>query len=312
MKKVLPLLFSFCCLALLTVRPYSSHTAGPEFKYRFLTADPNVRDYWPCFSPDSKTVLFSRSADQGKTWELFVIPSSGGQARRLSAARLPVLANRPNWSTKNNLIAFTGESAGGASVWLINADGTEPRQLAPTGLSNTVFYPSWYPDGNRLAVVDRGGGGVVKQIDLKNRTATPLTDLQQVLAGMPSVSPDGRWVAFAGQKNRGQAYDQTKNSIWLISETGKLQLLEPDQGRTPAWSPDGRWLAFESDRGNPNHLYAVFIINRSGKDLKQVTPFELNANHPVWSPDGKLLVFSAQHSESQDATGIAIIEAPKP
>jgi len=106
--------------------------------------------------------LFSRSTDQGKTWELFVIPSSGGQARRLSAARLPVSANRPNWSAKSNLIAFTGESAdGGASVWLITADGTQPRQLAPSGLSNKVFYPSWYPDGNRLAVVDRGAAAGV-------------------------------------------------------------------------------------------------------------------------------------------------------
>jgi Tol biopolymer transport system component len=128
---------------------------------------------------------------------------------------------------------------------------------------------------------------------------------------MPSVSPDGKWVAFAGQKNQGQAYDQTKNSIWLIGRTGEPQLLEPNQGRTPAWSPDGQWLAFESDRGNPNHLYAVFVISRSGKGLKQITPYDLNANHPVWSPDGKLLVFSARNSDRQNATGIAIIEVPK-
>lgn len=152
---------------------------------------------------------------------------------------------------------------------------------------------------------------MIKQIDLKHRVATALTDRQQVLSGMPSVSPDGKWIGFAGQNNQGQAYDQTKNSLWLISEAGDLQSLEPNQGRTPAWSPDGQWLSFESDRGNPNHLYAAFLINRKGKGLKQVTPYELNANHPVWSPDGKLLVFSARHSESQDATGIAVIEVPK-
>lgn len=314
MKKILLLSFLFCCSALLVVLPNSSHTAGLEFQHHFLTADPNVRDYWPCFSPDSKTVLFSRSIDQGKTWELFLIPSSGGQARRLSADRLPVSANRPNWSTKNNLITFTGESSDGrGSVWLINADGTQPRQLAASGLSDKVFYPNWYPDG-KLAVVDygAGNGGVIKQIDLKKEMATPLTNLQQVLAGMPSVSPDGKWIAFAGQKNQGQAYDQTKNSIWLMGQTGQPQLLESNQGRTPSWSPDGQWLAFESDRGSPNHLYAAFVIGRGGKGLKQITPYELNANHPVWSPNGKLLVFSAQHSESRDATGIAIIEVPKP
>ena len=166
--------------------------------------------------------------------------------------------------------------------------------------------------GKRLAVVDFGerNGGVVKQIDIKRGVATPLTDRRQVLSGMPSVSPDGKWIAFAGQKNEGQAYDPTKNSIWLISDTGQLKRLEPNQGRTPAWSPDGQWLAFESDRGSPNHLYTVFVINRKGSALIQITPYELDANHPVWSPDRKLLVFSARHSESQGAIGIAMTEVP--
>ena len=313
MKRILHLSFLFCCCcALLIAQPREANQVGLEFKYHFLTTDPGVTDYWPCFSPDGKTVLFSRIT--GKGWDLFVVPSSGGQARRLSAVDLPVSANRPNWSIKNKLIAFTGEfSDGRASVWLINSDGTQPRQLVTSGLSDHVLYPAWYPDGKRLAVVDVGGGngGVIKRIDLENRTAVPMTDRRQVLAGMPSVSPDGKWVAFAGQKNQGQAYDQTKNSIWLIGRTGEPQLLEPNQGRTPAWSPDGQWLAFESDRGNPNHLYAVFVISRSGKGLKQITPYDLNANHPVWSPDGKLLVFSARNSERQNATGIAIIEVPK-
>jgi len=131
----------FCCFALLIARPNSSRTAGQEFKHRLLTTDLNVIDYWPCFSPDSKTVLFSRRADKGRTWDLFVIPASGGQARRLSATRLPVSANRPNWSIKNNLIAFTGQSSdGGASVWLINADGSKPpkaeaKRLPQAGLA---------------------------------------------------------------------------------------------------------------------------------------------------------------------------------
>jgi WD40-like Beta Propeller Repeat len=52
-----------------------------EARAHFLTMDPNATDYWPCFSPDGKTVLFSRTRDGGKTWELFVVPSSGGEAR---------------------------------------------------------------------------------------------------------------------------------------------------------------------------------------------------------------------------------------
>jgi Tol biopolymer transport system component len=296
------------------VRPVSSHTARPQLKYQFLTSAPGSIDLWPCFSPDGKTVVFSRSTDKGKTWDLFIVPSSGGLAKRLSTTALPVSANRPNWSAKTNLIAFTGESSDDkTSVWLINPDGTQARRVFSSGLSDQVFYPHWYPDGKRLAVVDfgDGNGGVLKQIDIKRGVATALTNPQQILAGKPSVSHDGRWIAFAGQKNEGQVYDQTRNSIWLISEIGKLQRLEPNQGRAPEWSPDGQRIAFESDRGSPNHLYAIFVINQKGSALKQMTPYELDGQHPVWSPASKFLVFSARHSENPDERGIAIIEVPK-
>jgi Tol biopolymer transport system component len=51
---------------------------------RFLTTDAGAIDYWPCFSPDGNIVLFSRTRDNRKSWDLFVIPIAGGEARRLS------------------------------------------------------------------------------------------------------------------------------------------------------------------------------------------------------------------------------------
>ena len=288
--------------------------------YHFITNEPGAIDLWPCFAPDGKTILFSRSMDKGRTWDLFVVPTSGGEARRLSAAPLSVSATRANWS-KANVIAFTGQTpAGGSSLWLINADGSEPRQIRASSLSDGVFYPSWYPDGRRLAVVDFGGGegGVVKQVDLARDTATPLTSRQQVLAGMPRVSPDGRWIAFAGQENHGQTYDQLKNSIWLRDDKGKLHALDAKQGRAPSWSRDGKWLAFESDRDNPDHLYAIFIARRTGGAPIPITPNALHANHPAWSPDGKRLVTSGVLPGTQASVcglecprGLVIAEVPK-
>jgi Tol biopolymer transport system component len=295
---------------LTTVYPSGAPQTIPAGRVRFLTSDPGAIDYWPCFSPDGKTVLFSRTTDDRKSWDLFVIPTEGAEAHPLSRSRLPVSATRASWSTRTNLIAFTGTSAGGKStVWLINADGTQPRQLAVTGLSDRVLYPSWYPDGQSLAVVD-ATDQVIKRIDRDRLTAVTVTNRNQVLAGMPSVSPDGKWIAFAGQSNIGEAYDQTKNSIWLVSDTGALRTVEaaPRQGRTPAWSPDGQSLAFESNRGSPNQMYAAFTINRDGTGLRQITPFEIDANHPAWSPNGARLVYSARHTKASNVTGIAVID----
>jgi hypothetical protein len=61
-------------------------------------------DYWPCFSPDGKTVLFSRTLDGGRTWALFRVPADGGTAEPF--AKLPVSASRANWSVKSGRIVL--------------------------------------------------------------------------------------------------------------------------------------------------------------------------------------------------------------
>jgi Tol biopolymer transport system component len=150
----------------------------------------------------------------------------------------------------------------------------------------------------------------IKRIDLSKNVAVTITDNKKVLAGMPSVSPDGKWIAFAGQENKGQQYDQSRNSIWLVDDVGATHALEsnPRQGRAPTWSPSGDRLAFESTRGSTAGLYAIFVINRDGTGLIQVTDRALNADHPVWSPDGRQLAFSAHDAAHWNGRSIGIIE----
>ena len=281
-----------------------------NFQVRFLTKDSNAFDYWPCFSPDGKTIIFSRNTD-GKTWDLLSVSSEGSDVKKFSKTKLPISVTRANWSYTHNIIAFTGISNDGkSSVWLIDADGTNARHLKIDGLSDKHFYPSWYPDGLHLAVMD-ATDKVIKRINIQDQKAITITDSTKVLTGMPSVSPDGKWIAFAGQENIGKPYDQKKNSIWLVNETGNLRLLENKiiQGRTPAWSPDGKWIAFESNRGNSKGLYAIFVIRNDGTSLRRITPYELNANHPIWSPDGKKILFSSGViSKKKRTSNIAIID----
>jgi Tol biopolymer transport system component len=100
--------------------------------------------------------------------------------------------------------------------------------------------------------------------------------------------------------------------VWMAnsSSTNSVPLETPPlQGRAPVWSPDGKQLAFESDRGNPDGHYAVFIINRDGSGLTQVTDFTLDATHPVFSRDGRHLVF-AYGQPGANTTGIAILDLP--
>jgi Tol biopolymer transport system component len=287
-----------------SMNPWPSLLGAPA---RFVTSD-NF-DLWPCFSPDGARVLFSRRAEDG--WELLLVSVNGGSPRKLARSPLPVAATRANWS-KQDLIAFTGTSSANASgIWIIKSDGSSPRELHLSGLSNQMFYPSWFPDGEQLAAMD-AQDFVIKRIDLRKGTVVTLTDNRQVFTGMPSVSPDGKSIIFAGQKNTGQHYDQSNNQIWLMDEAGVSHALEsvPAQGRAPVWSPSGRQIAFESTRGSASGLYAIFLINRDGTGLTQVTDRALNADHPVWSPDGRHLAFSARRSTLTRDRSIAVIDIP--
>lgn len=297
-------------LGIVVAQPGTSQPAQDSHNPRFITSDAGATDEWPCFSPDGKTVLFSRTTDSGKHWDLFVVPTAGGAAHPLMNLPLPVSATRPDWSRRNNLIAFTGTSGDGLSnVWLVNPDGTDARALALTGLTEVVFYPTWYPDGDHMVVRDVGAQAI-KRIDLNAHSAVMLTHREQILAGMAAVSPDGNWLAIAGQKDAGQSYARATNAIWLLGPTGELRSLEtpPQQGRNPSWSPDGRQLAFTSTRGNARQHAGAFLIKPDGTGLRQVAPSDLNASHPVWSPDGKHLVLSAQFSNNVSQRGIAILD----
>jgi dipeptidyl aminopeptidase/acylaminoacyl peptidase len=282
----------------------------PAIVPRTLTGGDGVSlDYWPCFSPDGKTILFSRTRDGGKSWTLMRMAASGGEAVPFFSQPLAVSATRADWG-RGGQVAFTGTGPDGSSgLWIADGDGRNAHVVAVSGRSSQLFYPSWYPDGKSLAVLDADTLTVVR-VDVSGGAATVLTDRAQVMTGMPSVSPDGVAVVFAGQKNAGQPYNQEENVVWLRTDDGTVPLEHPPlQGRAPVWSPDGKRIAFESDRGSPEAQYAIFIINRDGTGLVQVTDYALNATHPVWSRDGKHMVFAAGDPAKKIST-IDVIDLP--
>lgn len=111
------------------------------------------------------------------------------------------------------------------------------------------------------------------------QTPTPVNDDAQ-----PSLSPDGRRVAFHSLRN-GFA------DIYVTATDGSTaQRLTRDAGHnaSPAWSPDGTMIAFHSNRGGS---WQIYVMKVDGSEQRAVTEQEGDASEPGWAPDGSRLLY---------------------
>jgi Tol biopolymer transport system component len=302
----------FAVVLTLTVQP---RVRAAEPNIRTIADDSTGVDYRPTISPGGRLVVFERSALVGShRITAYVVPFDGGSPRPLSAGDVPVEQTRMRWSPKGDLIAFTGIGPGDvASTWLMDKDGSNIRRAPSPQVGNGV-YPSWYPDGQRI-LETVSDDDTLRSVNIRSGAVSKITTTPALMIGMATVSPDGKWIAAAAQPRQGHPYDQRLNQIWIIrSDGGAHPLISAGhQGRAPTWSPDGSKVVFESNQGSANpNFYAIFFANSDGTGLRQLTPFDRNAQHPVFSPDGKWIVFSERTDKllGANAQGLAVMPAP--
>src|SRR6266436_8041886 len=108
----------------------------------------------PTISPDGRTACAAVTGsdmdkNEGRT-ELWLFPTDGGRARRLSAGDKD---SEPAWSSNGKWIAFTAKRKDDeeAQVYVIAPDGGEARRL--TSIATGASALRWFPDGKRIAFV---------------------------------------------------------------------------------------------------------------------------------------------------------------
>ena len=145
-------------------------------------------------------------------------------------------------------------------------------------------------------------------------------------SGRPSVSADGRYVAFysaASNLVRGDTnhqtdvfvYDRQTETIERVS-VGSDNLQANEASSAPSISADGRFVAFQSlasnlVAGDTNDAYDVFVFDRQTDAVQRVSPASdgSNANgassRPSISADGRYVAFSSEASNliAEDTNG---------
>lgn len=234
------------------------------------------------------------------------------------------------WATspgKNGPIVFrryldTGRTTG--ALFTMNPDGTQVKQITRPRRGVIDQYADWSPNGKKLVferkvpcaagapkdgldntcdllyTVGRDGKALKALVPCGFKVSEPFPGTC-VGARTPSWSPDGSKIAFRYaivDDNYSDSYN-TNIGIWIVDADGtdrrQVTQLTPGSSwdREPQWSPDGTRLAFVRD-DLKQKAEAVFIVNRDGSGLFQLTPWTLNAGaRPDWSPDGRWILVTA-------------------
>lgn len=179
-------------------------------------------DHGPDYSPDGSSIVFAsgRSGGDG-IW----VCTSDGSAPRLLFDCGPYVTGTPRWSPDGRWIAYDSRSgsAGNPDIYLVSANGGQPRRLTTDTAEDVV--PSWSRDGRSLYFGStRSGSMQIWKAPIGGGTAVQITRD----GGFECFeSPDGKHLYYT--KGRGSP------GIWRVSLDGGEERLITDHHQAGLW-----------------------------------------------------------------------------
>ncbi|HEX2445083.1 MAG TPA: amidohydrolase family protein [Vicinamibacterales bacterium] len=212
-------------------------------------------------SPDGRWIVFDLLA------HVYRMPVEGGEAQCLTQDSGAALNFHPRISPDGKLIAFVSDRKGQNNLWVMNADGSDPRQVQ-NDRDARAFEPAWTRDGEFIAIrrqnlrpnVGPAGTGLW-MFHRDGGEGVELTGREQAGATWPAFSHDGKSMYFSasdGQPAWSGRRDMLSGAFQirrLERRTGEVADVTAGSnaqqnrgssggGIAPEPSPDGRYLAF--------------------------------------------------------------------
>ena len=244
-------------------------------------------DYGPAFSPDGSAVAFVRGIAPGVVEDLYIVPTAGGEPKRLTFDNA-WLFGPPTWTADGRDLVFSSWRGGLPSLWRISASGGAPRRFSGVGVIAT--FPAISRKDNQLVYQQMAFKANIWRLNLRDETdrqglPTVVASDKGMQTGRAQFSPDGKRIVFESDR---LGYSE----IWACdgdgSNCGQLTSLRGIAGAA-RWSPDGQYIAFEYRPKEHSEVYLLEVA--SGVSRLLTTLPGADNGGPNWSRDGKWIYF---------------------
>ncbi|MFA6333987.1 MAG: PDZ domain-containing protein [Bacteroidales bacterium] len=267
--------------------------------------------------PDIKgdKIVFSYAGD------IYIVSSNGGTARLLTSNIGYEMF--PKISPDGKMIAFTGQYDGNSEVYVIPAEGGEPKRLTHTatlsrddigdrmGPNNIVM--DWTPDGKKILYRTRAftfndftgqlmtvpvEGGLSEKVPLRN-------------GGFASYSPDGKKLAYnyifrefrTWKRYQGGMADDIRIFDFETKQSEKITE-NINQDIIPMWSADGKKIYYISDRDSHMNLYVYDLAAKTTAQLTKYSDYDIKFpsagdNAIVYENGGYIYKFDMTSSKAE-------------
>jgi TolB protein len=237
-------------------------------------------------SPDGMTIAFV--SDRSGSWQVWVMPSEGGDARQVTNAGRPV--GWPSWELDGDAILLYMGTDDGYRLHRVEVESGVVSRINDEGFED--FRPTLSPDG-RSMLFDRSGTSDPPNHDLFVRQLA--TSSIRQLTSDPGYDSDGRWspdgtrIVFHSDRGASRAF-ATQVYIMQSDGSGIRRLTDgPAIHGYPSWSPDGRYLAYTAELDGDREIW---VMSATGSWKARVTRSPGFDGEPVWMPGDPKLLFT--------------------
>jgi Tol biopolymer transport system component len=267
---------------------FTSDPDGTEVS-QLTTLAPHHSAFNPAWSPDGSQIVFERVNARGQHNHIWIMNADGSSLRRLFPD--PWFTDHtPSFSPDGTKVLFSRcqndpppADQDRCTVATIDIDGTGMERLTVPSAEELAFWPTYSPDGTRIAFTVFYGRGVIGGVFVMDAdgSAVHLVTPPKLGGWGSDWAPDGSRLVFTSH-----CCDRKSSAIWAVDPDGSglARVTSPGERHDflPVNAPDGTQIVFERDNADFSR-FGLFTMKPDGTGITRILDKAFNA---AWQPLG--------------------------